>query len=489
MPPQLRRQRGLQWALLLIALVLLVALIRSWRLGGTGAERTDRTLLLRKGEGASVIGFTLRRPDGNLRLARDEGRWRLVAPVEDLAAERMVREMLRSLEQLEVLRLLETAERAPYGLSAPQSELVLRRLDGDSLTIAIGDVAPSASAHYATWDGLGGVALIPSFIVNRFFLSAPFSWRERELLAPGGPIDSVHVASAGFSFRARRTGGGHWELLDVPGREADDIAFERAASSLWRSPYVDFYDDPAAAPDLGLDAPRTEWIVFRGSDVDTLRIGRRLEGGEMVVQAAGRPAGRAGGELYELLAGGLEALEVRTLIRGTAADVDRLLILTRSEGRYHVKRGDLWLGAPVSGEHLRALAGSLLADGPGGPGPSAAPDTAGWGAPFVADPSLDGDLHNLFEMRGRDWASVEGEAPPAGDRSAVWLLLWGANGLREWVRFTPTGGKELAESAASGEGVAIGSRFPERPMWLDSALLTRMARRAGRPPASGGQGD
>jgi len=503
MSPAGKRQRGLQWGLLIAALVLLVALLRGWQMDREREEGAAIAPPLARGEGASVVGFTLQLPEGRVVLARDGGGgWWLVAPVADFASVRMVREMLRNLEQLQVSRLLETSDRQVYGLEDPRSELVLERLTGVPLHLAIGDPVPSAAAFYATWDGLPGVALIAGDLVHRFFMTSLFTWREREMLPPGDPVDSVWVASAGGSCRARRIARERWEFTRPRDREPEEKAIERAVSALWRYPFLEFYDE-GDPEQLGLAPPRAEWIYFRGGQVDTLHIGRRLAGGEMVARLAGRPPGRVAGELYDLLAGGLEALESRRFLRGAAENVDRLLVATPAGGMLFARAGATWRQASVPVARLRALAGA------------ARPDTTGWTARDVEDPAFEADLANLFETSG-DAHLPEGvrERPPRETDFDLRCDLWGAEGFHQWIRIAvspgpPRGGRTArgererdarpgrggterdarpesgeADAALGAEipglkGVAVGSRFPERPMWVDSPALLRMAGRAG----------
>lgn len=471
-----KTQRGMQWILGLAALVMLVALLRSWRSGRSGEELAPGAPL-KKGEGASVAAFTLSHGGDTLRAVRDQGGWRLTRPVADRGSARMVREMFRNLEELPVIRVLETAERAAYGLDPPRSLLTLERAAGGRLQIAIGDAVPSAATHYAIWDGLDAVALVPSFVVNRFFLCESFQWRERELIEPGGPVDSVWVAAAGTTCRARRTGRESWELTSPKDREANALTLERATGALWRYPLLGFYDDLSRPADFGLDPPQAVWTLFRGTAVDTLRIGLRLESGEMIVQASGRPPGRISGELYDLLVGGLSVLESRPFLRGSPQEVDCFLVATPAGGRLHVKRAGRWRQAALTARAAAGLEGQ------------AHPDTSASGREFASAPGAAGDLANLFELRGSEAAGSAGASARAEDY-VLRIHLWGPGNFHEWLRCAP-GGRGAAEpeaspggeaGAASGPrlvGTAIGSRFPGRPMAVDSDLLWRLALQGG----------
>ncbi len=489
--PRRGGQRALQGILLLASLVVLVALIRSWKLERRPDEREAALGPLPPGAGAGIVGFTLTRQGDTLRAVREEDRWRITKPVSDLASARMVRELFRNLEELRAARLLDTAERAPYGLDPPRMVLALevaRSWDtgpmvGPMVRIEIGDEAPGSSAYYAIWEGLPGVALVPGFVVQRFFLSDAFAWRERDMLGSTAPIDSVHVSAAAgargpasLQVSAHREGPQRWTFRIPPGRSADALALERATNGFWRSPFTGFFDNPAQRATLGLDPPAATWVLFRGREIDTLAIGRRLENGEMVLRADGRPPGRVAGETYDLLTGGVAALESRRFMTGSRGQVDRFLLATPDGGVFFSRGAKGWQRVSIPPARLA----QLDRDAP--------PDTTLRSWQPVTDPSLEDDVGDLFELQGSAMPPPSGRAP-AGEDYRLRIRLWGPEGFHQWILIAPFGGAISGRPQETGgtgaarlAGTGVGSAFPDRPMTFESELLFRMARRAGLPP-------
>lgn len=463
-------QRGLQWVLLLLAALLLTVLVRTWH-GGRSEPEERGPQFLAPGEEAAVTAIELQQGRQRLRIERSGEEWRLVSPLEDLAGSRMVGELLRALSSLEVLRRIESDSLARFGLAPPRARLVLERGEEERRELWIGASSPASGQVYAAWPGLEGIAILPRFLVERFFGSELFHWREREILPPArAAIDSVRIERDGEVVRARRRAQDDWIILEPPGREADPLSFERTVAVFWRFSYTEFFDQPGAASDLGLTSPRATWIVHRGGRCDTLRIGRPLEGQGLAVQVAGRPPGRIRDDLYAFLTGGLAALEVRRPLKGDARRIDRLVIAGPEGGLALARRGEVWVESPLAAARLAACEA--------GEPPLLAADEG----ERVTDPAIDQDLRNLFEMSGASWASPLAAEPAARDYE-LRIHLWSDAGEHSWVFFAPDAdcARRLSGEREEGfRGLAVGSRFPRRPLCLGSDTVWRWQLRLGQ---------
>lgn len=458
-------QRVAQWSLLLVALVLLVVMVRTRPGRDAGGISTVPSMLTR-GEGASVVAIDFTRPTGRWTLALEGDRWWIREPLRDLAGTRMVREMLRAMEQIEVRRLLETDSLGRYGLDPAAVTMTLREAAGVSREIRIGGGAPASGDAYAWWSGLRGVAIIPRFIVARFFVPDLFAWRERELLPPmSRAVDSVWIAVGAERLRAARTSAEKWVFLSPRDREADPLSLERTVAGFWRLSFSNFIDDSARVGGHGLNPPRATWTVFRGGRADTVRIGARIDPLTMILQGAGRPPGRAPADLYDLLTGGLAALETRKLIRGSTAELDYLLVAAPGRARLYAKRATGWGVAEVAaGAESRLEAGSP-------------DDTAGLSWRDPGDTTLDGDASDLFVLQGETWLEPL-PGPPDAASVPLRLHLWSRGGVHEWILLEPEGaGTRDASGAPVLTARAVGSRFPTRPMRVRLESLVRWQNR------------
>ncbi len=286
-------QRTVQWVLILIALALLVVLIRQRQSAVETVVEVPTPL--RKGDGARINRIERNAGPVDLILEREDGRWKLREPVADLASERMVRGLLRHFEEPGIQRTLESGDSGAFGLDPPRGILRFRFRNGRELEIAIGDATPSGESVYASWTGLGKVAIVPKYVANRYYETDLLYWREREPLPPlPSQIDSVWVSWPGERARIRRHDRESWELLAPADRVADGLACARAVASFWRFPFDRFFDDARPLAELGLDAPAAVWIIHRAGRRDTLAIGARTESHQMVLQLRGEEEAELG---------------------------------------------------------------------------------------------------------------------------------------------------------------------------------------------------
>ncbi len=471
----------LRWSLICLAVGLAVLLICSHDQGNETISLPEPPLA--RGEGARIVKIERVGEAGTLRMERRNGTWRIYEPIADLAGIRTVRELFRTLENLEVRRVLDTDSLQLYGLDAPSSRMTLHTRQGRSIEVRIGTVSPATGEVYAWWDGLAGVALLPRYVAARFFENEVFDWREHGMLPRRRmEIDSVCVSWGTERTKIRRLGQEEWAFLEPQDREADGLSCERAVAAFWRFSFLEFYDDRSDWPVLQLHPPRATWVVYRGAAVDTLFIGGRTDLGSMAVQLAGRVPGRVRDDLFEFLTGGIEKLEVRRMIRGRARD-QRIVALTgEGEHRCYVQRSRRWFLRALSLEESRGVEGGL------------APDTTEGLWVAASDESFADDLARLFELQGDAWLPASDVMPRAS--FPLRLHMWDARGTHQWLLLRRDAGslrgiREAVGSKAaepgsharpvSYEGVGLGSRFPAKPMKVSSPRILAWELRLARP--------
>jgi hypothetical protein len=453
-------QRILQWVLLAAAVVLLIVWVRT-RPGQRSDAAAGVPPPLARGEGASVVALVFTRPTGRWTLELLGDRWWIREPIRDLASARMVRELLRALEELEVRRLLETDSLARHGLDPPALTLTLREAGGVVRALRLGGAAPASGDAYASWTGLRGVAIIPRFIVARFFSSDLFVWRERELLPPmAQAVDSVWVTAGGERLRAQRTAAEQWVFLSPRDREADPLSLERTVAGFWRLSFGGFIDDTTQWGGLDLDPPRATWVVFRGGRADTVRVGAQTDPLTIILKTGARPPGRAPAELYGYLVGGVGALEARTAVAGSATELAHLLLAGPGGARLYARPARRWRVAdvPPGGAQARLEAGSLA-------------DTVGLAWRDAGDPTLDGDAADLYAVPGESWLPPLSR-PPGPAAFPIRIHLWDRARRYAWIFLEPEGPGTPGPAAR-----AVGSRFPTKPMRVRMDGLVRWEKR------------
>jgi hypothetical protein len=226
-----------------------------------------------------VTAITLTFPDRELALRKQDGAWRLTAPIEAPADDAAVKSLLGTLSGAEIQRSLDElpADLAAFGLDHPSPVVRLATAKGDLPSIAIGKNAAVGGKTYARIGDEPKVRLIASTI--RFALDKqPKDLRDKQLLTfKDDDVTRIDIApSGGPPVTLVRKEKDAW-LLE-PGAQPTDITEIRSyLSSLRSARAIDFPDDPK---DTGLDKPRLTVTVAVGSGpAQTLLIGNDITEG------------------------------------------------------------------------------------------------------------------------------------------------------------------------------------------------------------------
>ena len=234
-------------AKLALAVAAVVALGTLWFWAGRGAGRLDRAPTLSAFDDRLVSALTLSAPAASCRLVRQDGGWRIVAPVEDAASASGVEEILVALRRTPIVQSVPSAEPlSAFGLDPPAMRVAL---EGVSVpAVDIGDLVPTGDGVYARIDGRPGV------VVLRLPDAAPLATaglaqvRDAALVAvQPSAITAIDIAPG--DVRLRKAGVEWW--LDAPARlPASSARVEDLLASLAKGTIAAWDDDadPADAP-------------------------------------------------------------------------------------------------------------------------------------------------------------------------------------------------------------------------------------------------
>ncbi len=452
------RPRALHLVLVLAALGLLLLIV--YPRGPREDAPPIITPPLPRGGGAAVVAIEKVTAGDTLRLVRAEGQWHLREPIQDLGSLRMVRELLRATEELEVVRFIRADTLGVFGLDPPRARLRLMTHGGDVVEILTGTRAPTSGGAYVTWDGVPGVVLTTPQFITRFMDVGLFEWREREILPPSrAGIDSVWVAGKDEFARLARLAHEEWVFLEPAGLDADGLACERTVAAFWRFPITRFLDDPEEAARAGLDPPRATWWIFRGDRCDTLYIGNRISDEEMAVQLAGRSPALIRDDLFDLLTGGVRALEARRLFWTEPHAVVAMALLGPGTGAYLEREGGDWYARSLTEREVEVLREGER------------PRTARNERSVWRDPPLSGDLINLLSMQSPGWLDTL-STPAQPEAFPLQLYLWDRADSLEWA-----GVRNPQESTVPA---AVGHRHPRRLLEVPPDLYQRWSLRRDR---------
>ncbi len=245
---------------LLVALLLVAVLAGAlWLV----RQREARTARLERAQ-ARLLAFDDRAVEGlELEVAgrglwrferQDEG-WRVVAPVQDLAADGAISSLLFALRAVPVTRVIEVPESlGEYGLDPPQVRL---RLQGVAVPpLDLGMRTPTGDGLFARDPRRKGVLVLGDLGGAGAHLLGPFpeSLRERRLLdVPVTQIDALEIEPASGPVTLERRADGWW-LTRPHALPASERVVGEVLQILARAEVVAFEDEAGAeaAADAGV---------------------------------------------------------------------------------------------------------------------------------------------------------------------------------------------------------------------------------------------
>jgi hypothetical protein len=236
-------------------------------------------------------------PKGAVTLARENDRWRIVAP-EALAADQVeVGTLLRKLRELKAQAFLtEDASGIPRYLAKPEVRVTLTSDGGIATTVLLAPSPEQRGARpsaYAAVAGSGPLVLVDAAALGDLGRAVD-DLRDRRLLGDIEPKDITRVAikRGGKSVVLERKGDQAWQMVE-PTRGAaksgkvEDLLYT-ARGLRWKDIVAPQGQDAAR---YGLDAPEMELTLGRadGREVGTVLVGKR-EGDRVFVRTTSGPA-------------------------------------------------------------------------------------------------------------------------------------------------------------------------------------------------------
>lgn len=314
-------------AILLVVALALGAFVYLYEIEGEEqrmAAEEESKRLFPDVEQEAIASVSLTTSDGRqARLARRDGTWELVEPVEFPADAFAADGLASNLAGLASEAVLEDPQ-APEEYGLGEEARVVRFVAGDAEhTLRIGDQTPIGSNAYAQVEGSEAVVTIPGFQARSFDKSLT-DLRDRRILHfdteavasiearwPGAGVRlerSAAPAEGGEEEAAEEEGEAHpaveadpdaaesrWQLTAPLEGRADDEAVDRLLSGLSFLRADGFVDDPTPEMLAGFDAPEFE-VALHGTAAEDgeeepvwrLAVGPLHEGDERLVRGAER---------------------------------------------------------------------------------------------------------------------------------------------------------------------------------------------------------
>jgi hypothetical protein len=258
------------------------------------AERAEEKAKVFAGlEAAAIEEIEVKAAGGDLtKLRKENGAWKIVAPISSGVDEAEVSGITSNLASLEVQRVVEEApaDLAQFGLAPAKTEVSFRA-GGDSgpRRLLIGDKTATGGDLYAKTGADARVFLISGFL-DTTFNRATFDLRDKSVLAfDRDKVTGIEIVSPERTVRFAKEGD-TWRLTSPVDARADYGTVEgligRIASGQMKSLVA---DAPADLAQYGLESPARSISFAAGSARSTLVFGDKNAEGQFFARDASRP--------------------------------------------------------------------------------------------------------------------------------------------------------------------------------------------------------
>jgi hypothetical protein len=245
-------------------------------------------------DGDKVTGVTLTYPDRKIVVKKADGKWRLAEPIEDLADETAVENLVRAIAECEIKKTLDDvpADLAPFELDKPKVEILVALADEELPLIRVGKNTPVGFSTYVQRADDPKVHLTTSAFASGMDKQVK-DLRDKQILTfSDDSIRRIAVQRGDGRVLLKKTDEA-WTIEEPAPYTADATTVRSFLATLRSLRAVDFVAEEAA--DLaayGLDAPRVSITLYGDKEDDQKQV---LVGGEndkkdVYVKVAGRAA-------------------------------------------------------------------------------------------------------------------------------------------------------------------------------------------------------
>ncbi|OGR04928.1 MAG: hypothetical protein A3K23_01380 [Desulfobacca sp. RBG_16_58_9] len=331
-------------ALFLVLLGLYFGL--TWRQSRQEAQKTEakKIFLVKEGEISELV---LKKGKEEIRLAKKDGAWVLLKPIEMRADKATMDSILATLAHMQKERDLEgVADLKAFGLDKPALEVEFTA-QGQSRRLVIGNATPGETGHYAYRDQDMGHLLVLNVDIKES-LDRPLGALRDKTIFTYAPeqVKSLDLKIAGATAaQLEKTSPGSWSWL---GREKFPVRGDRVEELLrflHGAKVKDFVADaPKGLTSYGLAPPRGEVaVVQQDKEPERLLLGEKgKEGGAYARKAPGGPVVLTDKDLLAQITKTLTTLEDRRLWRGQAAGVQKAVWGPPEKTWAGTKEKDFW---------------------------------------------------------------------------------------------------------------------------------------------------
>lgn len=219
-----------------------------------------------------------------IKLSKDEeGKWRMLEPVETDADQDAVKEVLEELRDLRVAVFEDDSPKslAKYGLERPRAKIEIE-YDGKAKKLLIGSKDERTGRVYVKLASQPFVYSVEPDDVDGLF-KKPLDLRDKTVMAfQRFETDRIEIIRGGERLVCRRKGEGKWEIVEPVKVEADETAVDDLLFSLDSLKAKKFVSEKAENLErFGLKPPKLEIKVQEAGkpDIYFVKLGSKTEEG------------------------------------------------------------------------------------------------------------------------------------------------------------------------------------------------------------------
>jgi hypothetical protein len=337
---------------------------------GKGTETSTKLLTIPDDQ---IQEIRIRKVTGEVEdLQRDGGKWRMTQPKPLAADQDAVSSMVSNLSSLSADKVIEEkpADLKGYGLTDPTLSIDIKRKDGKTDQLLVGDDTPTGSGSYAKLANDPRVVTIASFVKTSLD-KKPEDLRDKRLLTfDQDKLTRVELQAKGPAVEFGKNGAGEWQILKPRPLRADSSAVNSVVDKL-RDAKMDATGSEDAAKKFAASPRVALATVADANGPQTLEVRRDKDKNYFAKSSAVEGVYKIASDTGDALDKGLGDFRNKKLFDFGFSDPGKVEL----QNATYTKTGDKWMSGAKTMDNgsvqslidkLRDLSATKFAEGGGG---------------------------------------------------------------------------------------------------------------------------
>jgi hypothetical protein len=272
-------------------------------------------------------------------LVKENGKWRMTEPQTLPADQDTVGSMTSQLTSLNADKIIEdkAADLKPYGLDDPTLDITVKRKDGKTNELLIGDNTPTGSGAYAKLAGDPRVFTIATFVKSSLD-KLPTDLRDKRLLTfDQDKLTRVELHAKGEPVEFGKNAQNEWQILKPRALRADSSAVEGLIGKL-KDAKMDLAASDDAAKKFAGAAKVATASVSDAAGTQTLEVRKDKDKTYYAKSSAVEGVFKIANDVGDALDKGLEDFRNKKLFDFGFSDPSKIEV----KGATYTKDGDKW---------------------------------------------------------------------------------------------------------------------------------------------------